>query len=212
MKGSYFQAPVMSILLYGCTTWTLTKWLEKKLDGNYTRMLWAILSKSSRQHPTRHQLYGHLPPITKTIQVRRTRHAGHCWRSKDELISDGSPHMAKQKQDDQLEHTYSIYVRIQDVALKTCQRQWMIGKSGEKGSGISVLAARHDNDDEERVEDGWNAQTQGQQCGFSVKPLCLSTSFSWVQYLSWFIKFFRCLFNPCGLMSHLTLHIDTLPV
>ena len=27
-------------------------------------------------------------PITKTIQVRRTRHAGHCWRSKDELISD----------------------------------------------------------------------------------------------------------------------------
>ncbi len=25
--------------------------------------------------------YGHLPPITKTIQVRRTRHAGHCWRS-----------------------------------------------------------------------------------------------------------------------------------
>ena len=35
-----------------------------------------------------HQLYGHLPPTTKTIQVRRTRHAGHCWRSKDELISD----------------------------------------------------------------------------------------------------------------------------
>ena len=33
-------------------------------------------------------LYGHLPPITKTIQVRRTRHAGHCWRSKDELISE----------------------------------------------------------------------------------------------------------------------------
>ena len=30
----------------------------------------------------------HLPPITKTIQARRTRHAGHCWRSKDELISD----------------------------------------------------------------------------------------------------------------------------
>ena len=75
-------------LLYGCTTWTLTKRLEKKLDGNYTRMLRAILNKSWRQHPTRHQLYGHLPPITKTIQVRRTRHAGHCWRSRDELIRD----------------------------------------------------------------------------------------------------------------------------
>ena len=67
---------------------TLTKRLEKKLDGNYTRMLRAILNKSWQQHPTRHQLYGHLPPITKTIQVRRTRHAGHCWRSRDELIRD----------------------------------------------------------------------------------------------------------------------------
>ena len=88
MKRSFFQAVVTSILLYGCTTWTLTKRLEKKLDGNYTRMLRAILNKSWQQHPTRHQLYGHLPPITKTIQVRRTRHAGHCWRSRDELIRD----------------------------------------------------------------------------------------------------------------------------
>ena len=88
MKRSFFQAAVISILLYGCTTWTLTKRLEKKLDGNYTRMLRAILNKSWQQHPTRHQLYGHLPPITKTIQVRRTRHAGHCWRSRDELIRD----------------------------------------------------------------------------------------------------------------------------
>ena len=88
MKRSFFQAAVVSILLYGCTTWTLTKRLEKKLDGNYTRMLGAILNKSWRQHPTRHQLFGHQPPITKTIQVRRTRHAGHCLRSRDELISD----------------------------------------------------------------------------------------------------------------------------
>ena len=88
MKRSFFQAAVVSILLYGCTTWTLIKRLEKKLDGNYTRMLWTILNKSWWQHPTRHQLYGHLPPITKTIPVRRTRHAGHCWRSRDELISD----------------------------------------------------------------------------------------------------------------------------
>ena len=68
--------------------WTLTKRLKKKLEGNYTRMLRAILNKSWQQHPTRHQLYGQLPPITKTIKARRTRHAGHCWRSKDELISD----------------------------------------------------------------------------------------------------------------------------
>ena len=88
MKRSFFQAAVASILLYGCSTWNLTKRLEKKLDGNYTRMLRSILNKSWRQQPTRHQLYGHLPPITKNIQVRRTRHAGHCWKSRDELISD----------------------------------------------------------------------------------------------------------------------------
>ena len=62
--------------------------MEKTLDGNYTRMLWAILNKSWRQQSTKQQLYGHLPPFTKTIQIRRTRHVGHCLRSKDELISN----------------------------------------------------------------------------------------------------------------------------
>ena len=151
MKRSFFQAAVTLILLYGCTTWTLTKRLEKKLDGNYTRMLRAILNKSWQQHPTRHQLHGHLPPITKTIQVRRTRHAGHCWRSRDELIRDiysyGPPHMAVQKPDDQHEHTFSSYVRIRDVVLKTYLEWWTIGRSGERGSGISVLPARYDDDD-----------------------------------------------------------------
>ena len=126
MKRSFFQAAVVSILLDGCTTWTLTKRLEKKLNGNYTKMFRAILNKSWRQHPTRHQLYGHLPPITKTIQVRRTRHTGHCWRSRDVLLvmySYGPPHMAEQKQDDQREHTYSSYVGIRDVALKTFRRR-----------------------------------------------------------------------------------------
>ena len=74
----------MSILLYGCTKWILIKRIEKKLDSNYTKMLRAIL----RQRPTKQQLYDHLPPIMETIQVRRTRHVEHCWRSMDELISD----------------------------------------------------------------------------------------------------------------------------
>ena len=49
-------------------------------------MLRAILNKSWRQHPTKQQLYSHLPPITKTNQVRRTRYEEHCWRSRDKLI------------------------------------------------------------------------------------------------------------------------------
>ena len=64
------------------------------------------------------------------------------------MYSDGPQHMAEQKQDDQLEHTYSRYVRIRDVALKTSQGRWTIGRSGETGSGISLLAARHDDDDD----------------------------------------------------------------
>ena len=48
----------------------------------------ATLNNTWRQQLTKHQLYGHLPPITKTIKVRRTRDAGHCWRSREELISD----------------------------------------------------------------------------------------------------------------------------
>ena len=56
--------------------------------------------------------------------------------------------MAEQKQDDQLEHTLNNYVRIRDVA-QTGQRRWTIGKSGERGSGISVPPARHDDDDDD---------------------------------------------------------------
>ena len=64
------------------------------------------------------------------------------------MYSCGPPHMAVQKQDDQHEHTFSNYVRIRDVVLKTCLRRWTIEKSGERGSGISVLPARHDDDDD----------------------------------------------------------------
>ena len=56
--------------------------------------------------------------------------------------------MAAQKQDDQLERTFSSYVRIQVVVLKTYLGRWTIGRSGERGSGISVLPARYDDDDD----------------------------------------------------------------
>ena len=179
MKRSFFQAVVILILLYGCTTWTLTKRLEKKLDGNYTRMLRAILNKSWRQHPTKYQLYGHLPSITKTIQVRRTRHAGHCWRSRDELLSDvllWTPHMAGQKQDDQLEHIFSNYVRIRDVALKTYRRQWTIGRSGERGSGISMLVAQHDDDEYISLSKTFLFQAIQFSQTVLIQTICLHTS------------------------------------
>ena len=126
MKRSFFQAAVVSILLYGCTIWTLTKRLKKKLDGSYTRMLRAILNKSWRQHHTIHQLYGYLPPITKTIQVRRTRHAGNCWRSKDELISDvllWTPAYGQDKAGRPPRTYIQLLCEDTDVTLETCQKR-----------------------------------------------------------------------------------------
>ena len=84
----FILVAVMSFLLYGCTTWVLIKHIKKKLDQNCIRMLQTILNKSLKHHPTKQQLYGHLPPIFKTIQIRWPRHIEHCWRSKDKLISD----------------------------------------------------------------------------------------------------------------------------
>ena len=141
----------MSILQYWCTTWTLTKCMEKKLDGNYTRMLQSLLNKSWRKNSTEQQLYGYLLPITKTIKVRRTRHAGHCWRSRDELISDvllwtSSHGRAKSGRP---AGTY-----IQELSVDTgCGKEDLPGamdnKDGwrERRSGRFVLATRHDDDE-----------------------------------------------------------------
>ena len=70
-------------------TWKLELNIESDKTNKKSEILERLEEfKSWQRHPTRHQLYGHLPPITKSIQVRRTRHAGHCWRSRDELIRD----------------------------------------------------------------------------------------------------------------------------
>ena len=77
--------------------------------------------------------------------------AGEAGTRSSVMYSYGSPHMVGQKQDDQHEHTSSSYVRIQGVALKTYRRRWTIGRSDERGSGISVPTARHDDDDDDAL-------------------------------------------------------------
>ena len=151
IKRSFFQTAVVSILLYGCTTWTLIKHMEKKLDSNYTRLLQAILNKSWNQHPTKQLLYGNLSLITETIQVRQTRHAEHCWRSRDELISNlllWTPAHGRAKAGRAVGTYIQCYVPIQDVALKTNRKRWTIEKGGRRGSGKSAPVARHDDDDD----------------------------------------------------------------
>ena len=61
---------------------------KKKLDGNYIRILHTVLNESWKQHPTKQQLYGHLAPISQTIQIRRERHTEHCYENKDEFTND----------------------------------------------------------------------------------------------------------------------------
>ena len=67
MKRSFFQAVVVSIVLYGCNTWTLTKRMEKQLDGNYAKMLRANIEQILETAPhktaavrpltTHHEIY-----------------------------------------------------------------------------------------------------------------------------------------------------------
>ena len=62
--------------------------IGKMLDENNTRGQHVDLNKSWKYRPIKKQLYDHLPPISQIIQKRQTRHASHCWTSKDKLISD----------------------------------------------------------------------------------------------------------------------------
>ena len=145
MKRSFFQGAVVSILLYGCTTLTLTKWMEKKVDSNYTCMLQAIMNKSRRQHSRNQQLYSHLPPITQTIQARWTRQKQgrtHKWCTPMDPTTWPSKSRATSS------NLYTAALWIRGVVLGTCRRQWTIWRDGERGSGISMLMARQDDDDD----------------------------------------------------------------
>ena len=75
---NHYATGTPSVLLYDCTN--STKHIEKKLDGNYSKFLHAVLNQSWKQHPTKQLLYSHLLPITQIIQVKWTRYTGHYWR------------------------------------------------------------------------------------------------------------------------------------
>ena len=70
-------------------------------------------------------LYGHLPPISHTIQVRRTRYARYCWRSKDELISDVLLWTPARPLTSHLTHHLSKTNKICQILLK---KQWRTHK------------------------------------------------------------------------------------
>ena len=66
----------------------MNKEFRDRLDGTYTRLLMRVQNLSWRNHPTKAQIYGGIPPISIVVAQRRLRFAGHCHRAKDQVISD----------------------------------------------------------------------------------------------------------------------------
>ena len=85
LKLIFFHSTVTTVLLYGSCMWSLTKELEKKLDGCYTKMLRVVKNVSWKQHMRNEVLYGGIPKITTAIAAKRVRFSGQCWRSKGEF-------------------------------------------------------------------------------------------------------------------------------
>ena len=83
-----FRACVESILLYGSETWTMKKTLQDRFDGTFTRILMRVQNISWREHKTKAEIYGDIPPISSIVACRRTCFAGHCFHAKDQIISD----------------------------------------------------------------------------------------------------------------------------
>ena len=106
IKRIFFQATVVLILLYRCITWTLTKRIENKLDGNRIRMIRAISNRSWKQHPTKQQL-----KLFKSDERDLRDTAGEV-RANPSATSNG-PFWTDM--DDQLELIYNSSVPIQDV-------------------------------------------------------------------------------------------------
>ena len=137
---------VVSILLYRCTTWTLAERMEKKarweLYKNATCCFEQIPEVNSSFTAT-------FLPFRKPVKIRRPKHAGYYWRSKDKLISDvvlWTPANGYTR----LGQPVKIYIH-QICADTGCsqedlQKLWMIRTDGKRKSGKSVVSTRLDDD------------------------------------------------------------------
>ena len=88
LKVDLFRATVEPILMYGAETWTMNARMHKRLDGCYTNLLRRAQNLSWKDHHTLHEIYGTIPKLSERLAQRRARFAGHCYRAKDEIISD----------------------------------------------------------------------------------------------------------------------------
>ena len=92
MCGGCMSVCLSFILGLFSTQWScnmkLTQSLDKKLDRAYTKMLRVVKNVTWSQCMTNEVLYAGLPRISTTTRKRCHRFSGHCWRSKNEDVSD----------------------------------------------------------------------------------------------------------------------------
>ena len=153
MNRSFFQAAVVSILLYGCTMWRLTKRREKILTGILQECYELYWTNPGGNTPENRSCTATYHPSRKPSKLDEQ----NMWDTAGEVRTNfcGPLHTDEQRLGDKLEPIYNSSVLIQDIAWKTCWEQWTIETSGEGGFGKSVPAARHDNDKECLKPDGW---------------------------------------------------------
>ena len=118
IERDLFQSIAVSVLLYGSTLRPLTKRMEKMQNGNYPRILRAILNKSWTQHPTKN-----ICTATYLLSYLPTK---HCRWSKDKLIDSISFWIPSQGHAwvGWLISLYINFVRTLDVIYRTCQKRF----------------------------------------------------------------------------------------
>ena len=146
------------------------RWLKgwrkrlKTIRQECCEQYWTSPGDSTPQSSSYTATYHPSRKLSKLDEPDRQDNAGEVGTSLWVVYSCGPLHMDKQKQDVQFEPTYSRSVPIRDIALMICRKQWTIGRCGKRGSGISVLIARHDDDDDSlqifQTSVGWGSFTE----------------------------------------------------
>ena len=111
--------------------------LSKIIDFESTSTIFSLTWNQGNTQQDTNYTATYLPSwkLSKLDEPDTQDTAGEAGTNLSVMYSYGLLHVVKQKQDDQLEHIFSSYVSIQDVALNTCLRWWTIGRSVERGSG-----------------------------------------------------------------------------
>ena len=139
--------------------------MEKKLDVNYTRM----------------QLYSYIPPIMKTIKIRQARHAGHCWRSRDELVCDvllWTPSCRQSKAGCPVQTYISQLCANMGCCPQDLSKAMDDREVWRETVRNFMLRAQHDDDDEMYLKLVW------QKCNFKKLLSISSQSYFFTQILS----------------------------